>query len=194
MAFVRDKTLRPPELDVKTALGYTVERDAADGRPAHLWCRDHDMLNDYSVEFATAGMITHGCIANLDNYETEIPNHAKFKDAVSLGNKVSPYFASTRPLRWAAIHYSKYARDKYLPDESLAWRKVLYPMCGAYKSLLRAHLPAGIITDSQLEQGLLHGYKILFLPAPQHLTVNMKKAVEAFKQAGGKVIEQQNYW
>lgn len=186
-----DTSMQPVEKDAKVALGYTLARDATDGRPAHIWA--HGLINEASTLYATAGMVTHGCIANLDIRENTIPN-MMFKKAYALGDKVSPYFAGTVPLRWAALHYSEHARDKYATRVSDAWRRILYPLYGAYLALLRAHLPVGIVTDSQLEEGLLGGYKVLFVPPQEDVTERMRAAVGDFKANGGLVIEQRESW
>ena len=84
--------------------------------------------------------------------------------------------------------------DLHLPDEAAAWREVLYPTYGAFTALLRAHLPVGVLTDSQLEQGRLDGCGLLFLPAPDRLTPGMRKAVDTFRASGGCVVEQRPAW
>ncbi len=184
--------LAPTERDARLALGYTLSRDACDGRPPHVWI--HGLPNALHARFATAGVIAHGGIANLDHPEATIPDASLFREAVSLGNRIAPAFAGMRPWRWAAIHYSESARDYYLPDESAAWRNVLYPVYGAYTTLLRAHLPVGVITDSQLEQGHLAGVKVLFVAARDHLTERMQSAVTRFEQSGGRVVYQRSEW
>ncbi len=190
--FTTDRSLAPPEVDTRMALGFTLDRDACDGRPPHVWA--HGIPDATQMMFAAAGMITHGQVANLDHQEATIPDLKRFGPAVELGNRVAPGFAGARPLRWAAVHFSEYARDHYVPDEAAMWKQVLYPVYGAYTALLRAHLPVGVVTDSQLEQGRLAGYRVLFLPAAQHLTERMKRAVETFKAGGGLVVEQQPTW
>lgn len=189
--FSLDPSLAAPEPDVRLALGYTLARDAADGRPAHIWT--YGLLDEASTLYATAGMVAHGCIANLDVAEDTIPN-PMFRRAFELGDRVSPYFAGTVPTRWAAVHYAEQARDALAPDESRQWKEVLYPLYGVYQTLLRAHLPVGVVTDSQLEEGRLDGYRMLFLPAAERLTPRMKATVEAFKSSGGLVIEQREAW
>ena len=189
--FAQDTGMVAPEADARLALGYTLARDAADGRPAHIWT--HGLLDEASTLYATAGMVTHGCVANLDVPERTIPN-SMFAKAFALGARISPYLAETRPVRWAAIHFAEQARDALAPDEIRQWQQVLYPICGAYQTLLRAHLPVGLVTDSQLEEGSLDGYQVLFLPAPGKLTVPMKAAVERFKATGGTVVDQQESW
>ena len=51
-----------------------------------------------------------------------------------------------------------------------------------------------MVTDSQLEQGRLRGYRVLIIPSPEHLTDRMRSAIEQFRSAGGTVIEQQPPW
>ncbi|MDO8540310.1 MAG: hypothetical protein Q7S40_07690 [Opitutaceae bacterium] len=190
--FAVDRSLAAPEVDARLALAYTLDRDACDGRPPHVWA--HGITDATQMTFAAAGMITHGQVANLDHSEAAIPDPARFGPAVALGNRVAPAFAGARPLRWAAVHFSEYARDHYVPDEAAMWKQVLYPVYGAFTALLRAHLPVGIVTDSQLEQGRLDGYRVLFLPAAQHLTERMRQAVAAFEARGGLVVRQKPEW
>jgi hypothetical protein len=189
--FSTDPSLAATEPDVRLALGYTLARDAADGRPAHIWT--HGLRDESATLYATAGMVAHGCIANLDVAENTIPN-PMFRRAFDLGNRVSPYFAGTTPTRWAGLHFAEHARDELAPDESAQWKQVLYPFYGAYRTLLRARLPAGVVTDSQLAEGRLDGFQVLFLPAADRLTPEMQAAVETFRSRGGLVIRQQDRW
>lgn len=190
--FTVDNTMSPFEKDIKLALGYCMARDAADGRPAHIWV--HGVTREAASLYATAGVLTHGCIANIDIGEETIPNKM-FNAAFALGNKVSPYIADATPLRWCAIHYSELSRDQYITQSSdEAVKKTIYPVYGAFAVLLRAHLPVGIVTDSQVEDGLLNDYKILFLPDKGGFTDKMRSEVKRFEQQGGIVIEQQSDW
>lgn len=179
------------EPDVGMALGYTLSRDSADGRPAHIWIPR--LRDETSAVYSCAGVIAHGCIANPDHKEAEIPNPGKFLKAIELGNRVSPGFAGMRPSQWALVHYPEAARDAMFPDEEKTWKEAMYPMVGAYRTLLREHLPVGVITDSQLEEGMLDGCRVLFLPA-RRLTAAMGTAVKAFSDRGGLVITQQPEW
>jgi hypothetical protein len=138
-------------------------------------------------------MVTHGCIANLDIPEATIPN-ATFKQAFELGRRVSPNFARTRPIRWAAIHFPEAARDALAHDESRQWKEVLYPLYGAYHTLLRARLPVGIVTDSQLEEGCVGGYRVLFLPTPERLTPRMRWVLQAAPKNNLQIVKQRESW
>ncbi len=190
--FRTDPELARPERHAALVLGYSLARDAADGRPPHVWV--NNIGGPVQATYATAGLITHGAIANLDNNESRIPNHDYFDRAVRLGNQVSPAFDEARPLRWAAVHFSERARNHYFPDEKTAWKEVLYPVYGAFTTLLKEHRPVGLVTDSQLAQGRLTGYDVLFLPAPEHLTASMQAAVEQFEANGGLVVRQRDAW
>lgn len=190
--FEDDPSLKPVPRDIRIGFGYALARDATDGRPPHVWC--HGLTDGTSACFATAGMIAHGCVANLDNREDEIPDAARFAEAVALGNRVAPAFARARPLKWAAVHFSELARNRRLPDEAAAWKEAIYPAVGAYSALSRSRLPVRVVTDSQLEEGALDGYRLLFLPAPGDLTEGMRRQVERFRTAGGRVIEQRPDW
>lgn len=183
--------MHPFEDDVKMAHGWVLARDATGGRPPHVWT--HNLLNEKSALFATAALVGHGCIANLDHKEKEIPNQM-FRSSYELGKKVSPFLAGTKPYRWIALHFSEYARDQYLGDATAAWRNVLYPHYGAYLALCRERLPVGMITDSQLEDNLLSGYKIVFVSDREKLTEQMKRSIADFEKKRGKVIYNNSEW
>lgn len=188
--------LLPPEMaplvaDIKIAQGHDLHRDAADGRPPHVWT--HGVLDETSALYAAAGLMAHGCVANIDCRENQIPN-MDYAAAFALGRTVSPHLARKRPIRWAAIHYSELARDVNASDPEAAWREVLHPVYSAYEALFRARLPVRFVTDSQLEEGVPEGFAALFVPAPQHLTDAMRASVEQFRATGGTVIENRDGW
>ncbi|MCP4369689.1 MAG: hypothetical protein GY797_16490 [Deltaproteobacteria bacterium] len=177
--------------DIKQTMGFVLLRDAAGGRPPHVWVPF--LVNGSSALYATAGLIAHGCIANLDMQEETIPN-MDFVRAFELGEKVSEYFSGTKPLHWIALHFSEYARDSYKFDHKRAWQNVLYPLYGAYHTLVRARLPVNFITDSQLDDGLLQGYQILFISDKDRLTEPMKQTITSFQASGGKVFYNSSKW
>lgn len=177
--------------EIKIALGYDLARDAADGRPPHIWT--FGLLDETSALFAAAGMMTHGCVANIDVREDAIPD-MRYRAAFDLGERVSAQFARMRPVRWAALHYPERARDLRALDGPTAWREVLFPLHGAYEALFRARLPVTIVTDSELEEGVPAGCRVLFEPAPGDLTEPMRAALAAFRAAGGVVIENRPDW
>jgi hypothetical protein len=197
--------LKLPSKHVRQALGWSVLRDAADGRPPHIWAPGLPDCN-HAQAFA-ASLITLGCIANMDTHEYHLSEETDgevipegktpleaLEAAFSLGNTVSPHLAGTRALRWAAVHFGEHARNARGGDFHAAWREVLWPLVGAYQVLTEDGMPVGIVNDQQLERGELDGYRLLFLPSVPDLTINQLLAVEAFKADGGVVIENNPAW
>ncbi|MBN1672394.1 MAG: hypothetical protein JXR37_15240 [Kiritimatiellae bacterium] len=190
--FAAPPDLVPYEPDVKIAMGYALARDATDGRPAHVWVPSLKTVP--AAVHAAAGIMTHGNIANLDIAEETIPTSTLFNDALALGNRVSPSFFQALPLRWAVLHFSERARDACTSEPAKAHTRVLYPLYGAYRALLRAHLPVGFVTDSQLEEGVPAGCALLFVPERDTLTPNMQSAIATFERGGGTVVYQKDEW
>ncbi|MBO1351625.1 MAG: hypothetical protein EBE86_031575 [Hormoscilla sp. GUM202] len=107
---------------------------------------------------------------------------------------VSPYLSQSRPVRWAAVHYSERSRDRRGVDLVAAWRQVLWPLTGAFQVLVRDRVPVGVVDDYQLQKGQLDGYKLLFLPNPDELTTAQRREVDRFQAKGGIVIENDPRW
>lgn len=182
----------PLEPAVKIPLGYTLARDACDGRPAHIWC--HGLQSADCARYAAAGMMCYGNIANLDIPEATIAEHNPiFLPAFALGDRVSPHLAGRRPVRYVALHYPERARDRLRFEVEQAWQTVLHPFYSAFRACFETRVPCGIVTDSQLEEGALEGYQVLFLPSAD-LTAPMQAAVTAFEERGGRVIRQRESW
>ncbi len=183
------------------ALGWTLLRDSAQGRPPHIWAPGFSDRQQ-TLAFVSA-VLTYGAIANLDVAEANLldvnrppektPREA-LKAAFALGNKVSPYLSHTRPVRWAAIHFSERARERRGGDLVTAWREVLWPVTGAFGVFVREGLPVGLVNDYQLDSGQLDGYKLLFLPNPDELTPSQRQSVEQFEANGGVVIKNNKNW
>jgi hypothetical protein len=178
--------------DTTLSFGWDLARDAADGRPAHVWV--HGLLGEASAVHATAAVVAHGCVANLDHPEGEIPNASLFAKAAALGNRVSPHLAGTRPVRFALVHCSERARDARWPSPRRVGSDVVRPLHGAYATFVRMRLPTGMITDSQLGEGVPAETRILFLADGESITPAMRKSVEAFILRGGKLVTQRTEW
>jgi hypothetical protein len=194
--------LLEPASHVRQALGWTVLRDAADGRPPHIWARGVPNC-DHAQAYA-GSLLTFGCVANMDVHEfilvgkgdlpdTKTPPGALEK-AFALGKTVSPHLADTKPVRWAAVHFGEHSRDARRSDFRAAWRQVLWPLVGAYQVLSEHGLPVGVVNDQQLEQRDLDGYRLLVLPNPDELTPAQQQAVTVFRARGGAVIETDPAW
>jgi hypothetical protein len=198
--FENNPDLAVPPDPVRQALGWTVLRDSADGRPPHIWAPglpDTDHAKAYA-----ASLLTFGCIANMDVEEPvlaggkESPGKTPGKAlhaAFALGAKASPHLGTALPIRWAALHFSERNRNDHGDDYRAAWQEVLWPLTGMYQVLCEDGVPAGIVNDHQLEHGQLGGYRVLLLPNP-NLTPAQHRAVLAFTGAGGVVIHNNSNW
>jgi hypothetical protein len=202
--FKNNRDLAVPPKHVRQALGWTVLRDAADGRPPHVWAPGLPKT-EHAQAFA-ASLLTFGCIANMDVDEqsllgTTAPQKGKtppdaLQDAFALGKVTSPHLASAQPVRWAAVHFGERNRNSRGADYRRAWQEVLWPLVGAYGVLTEDGLPAGVVNDDQLEQGALDRYRLLVLPnsGPDDLTDAQQRAVEAFEAGRGVVVRNDPTW
>lgn len=180
--------------EMNVLAGYLIARDAAQGRPAHAWFAGV-IKTELVYEYLAAAVIGSGNIANRSGLPgTEIwENRGRgclYDKAIQLGNKVSPAMADTVPMRGAAIHLSDCSRDAYLfdGDEKQVEACVGAGMRSYFHVLQKHHLPAGFITDSELEEGVWPDTRVLCLSETNHLTPQMKKNIEAFQQRGGTVV------
>jgi hypothetical protein len=196
--------LAEPDDDIRMALGWTMLRDSADGRPPRIWAPNLPN-KEHAYAFA-ASLIAYGAIANMNvsealihdilTHEATAPAYATPRDgleaAFELGNQVSEHLSRTLPHRWAAVHFSELARNRRLAytagglaNMKSAWDEVLWPVTGAFGVFVREGLPVGVINDHQLERNKLGGYRVLFLPNPNQLTSNQRRNVANFVARGG---------
>lgn len=176
--------------DVKQALAFVMARDAAGGRPAHVWI--FNVREKKSALHAAAGVLTHGCIANMDLMG---PRKARlpvglYRDVFRLGSRVSPFLKGMAPFRGVALVYPEKARDEYVLNPRTGFEQIVYPFYCAFHVLLRARIPVGVVTEPQLEEGLLDGYQVLVLPDFSGWSEGQKDSVRLFEQRGGKVVLQ----
>jgi hypothetical protein len=194
--------LAVPSEHVRQALGWTVLRDATDGRPPHIWVSG--VPDIYHARAAAASLVTFGCVANMDVWEDSLIGGEDQPDgktpldgiraAFALGDAVSAHLARTRPLRWAAVHFGERSRNARGADYRGAWQQVLWPLVGAYQVLSEDGLPVGVVNDYQLEHGQLDDYRLLFLPKPGELTAAQLRAVAVFTAREGVVIDNDPTW
>lgn len=192
MAFRRPDSIPQLDADVQMAIGYTMARDGADGRPARIGI--HGRQTEDSIQMATAGVITHGCIANIVVRENVLSDPL-YERPFALEKRVRPYLESAIPWRWAAVHFPESARNRYMGRVAAAWEEAIFPFYEACRSLVRARVPFGVITDSQLADGVTAGYGVLLLPVPaSELSTELQRGVDGLRAAGGIVIERSADW
>ncbi|MDP6539071.1 MAG: hypothetical protein QF410_05945 [Planctomycetota bacterium] len=181
-----------PPRDVRLALGWSWCRDAAEGRPPHVWIPR--LASSGAALAATAGVIAHGGVANLDHPEATIPDQKTFRAALELGARSGSALAGLRPTRRIALHHPERALARLAPDDAAAWREVVGPLVGAFEALMRSRLPVGLVSDNLLAEGALEGYEVLFLPSSSDLSAAMRAAVARFARDGGLVICNRVEW
>jgi len=199
--FIENPELAPDD-HVRQAVGWTVLRDSADGRPPYIWVKG--VPDDRHARAAAGSLLAFGCIANMDVDEQSLlgnqaPEGGKtpldaLEAAFELGRDASPHLAAAQPIRWAAVHFAERARNARGDDYRAAWEEVLWPLVGAFQALSEDGLPVGIVNDHQLQRGELAGYRVLVLPDPGKLTAAQQQAVAAFRTGGGAVIENDPAW
>ena len=198
----RDHPTLAPDNHVRQAVGWTVLRDASEGRPPHIWVKG--VPNADHAKAAAASLLTFGCVANMDVDEQSLlgtlpPGPGKtpidaLEAAFALGRDASPHLVDTEPLRWAAVHFAERARNHRDNNHRAAWEQVLWPMVGAFQVLSEEGLPVGVVNDHQLEQGELAGYRLLMIPDREHLTPSQTRVVADFAAAGGTVVDNDRSW
>ena len=192
--FKRRGGMTPPPDDVRIALGWALMRDSANGRAPRIGAPD--FATPDGTEAFAAAVVTWGGIANINLTEEHMPpqnaagesDREGYRRAFALGNAVSPHLAGTKPLRWAAVHFSEIARNARGTDFEKAWREVLWPINGVFASAVAEGLPIGTIDDYQLEHNMLDGYEVLFIADRAALTQAQARNVAAFQSAGGTVL------
>ncbi len=182
--------------DVLMAAGWTLVRDAAGGRPPLIWAMG--FADSAQAEGFVAAVLTHGGIASLDVADrivaggTTAPHSTPLpalKAAASLGERVEPGLAGTRPWASVGIHFPEAARDRLIADPGQAYRRTVGPALRAYQTLLAARIPARFVTDRQLADGDVADLKALVLPDSADLSPSQVKQVVAFRRAGGRVVD-----
>ncbi len=190
----RQPELWQPPRDTRLALGWVWNRDAADGRPPHVWV--NELVDEPSATFASAGLLAHGCIANLDHDENEIRPEGgaeRFRPALALGRAVGDALAGARAERRILVHVPAGAGARRSGDETRIWREALAPLHGAWTTLVRARAAVGIVTDGQLADGSFRTSAAgtapaLVLPASDALDEAARRAVASFEDGGGVVV------
>eukprot|EP00118_Oscarella_pearsei_P015967 m.148667 g.148667 ORF g.148667 m.148667 type:complete len:490 (+) comp38501_c0_seq3:575-2044(+) len=137
--------------DVLISLGWSRMRDAASGRPPHVWIPR--LVNSSQSIAAAFALMTYGAVANPNHVEHKIPDFSLFHDTYTMeATLATDVFARRmRPLRWAGVFFSENARNAFLPqNDTAAWEGVLFPTVAAWETLIRQRVPVGVLSDWQL--------------------------------------------
>ncbi|MFW6599966.1 hypothetical protein ACQBAU_13405 [Propionibacteriaceae bacterium Y2011] len=199
--FEHNPDLAVPEAHELMGLGWTVVRDASAGRPAFIW--SGTSLPNVAHTLGWAGtVLAYGNIADVEVYDfwqTADPMdparpftpESAMREAFALGQKLGPVLAGTRPVRFAALHFSERARDARLTAASgtrKAWTEQLWPLVAAFSVLRSDGVPVHLVNDRQLTDEGLAGFRLLFLPDEDDLTDDEQAVVQRFRASGGQVV------
>ncbi len=181
----------PIQKDIQISKGIIFSRNATNGRPPHVWCSG--FLDETNALYATASVLTHGGIANLDMEEAKIPD-AMLDSSFDLGRTLSPYLKQTEPVKWVGIYFPEKIRNQYLSNPKKAWEKVILPTDGVFEALMRERVPVSFITDSQMESGKFKDYQHVFVVEKNDLSMAVKKHLKNYQSDGGNIIYNQSKW
>eukprot|EP00038_Savillea_parva_P010644 m.191684 g.191684 ORF g.191684 m.191684 type:complete len:813 (+) comp18426_c0_seq1:52-2490(+) len=192
--------------DVLAAFGWTMMRDGASGRPPHIWIPLGDVGPPPTPNTTLCTVVatrSYGMIANPDHTEAAIPNHALFDSTYTLSAMLDRTLPSDMlPVRHAAVLFSETSRNAFFrgpaSDGSLdvteAWTHVLEPTVGAFETLLRLGVPAGMVNDGQVlapvggPSSLVHEWPVLIAPDTSVLDPAVNYALAAYADAGGALV------
>lgn len=174
-----------PDPEVRMAFGLTLLRDAAYGKPPHIWC--HRVETEAQALATTMSLLTFGAVANLDHKETELPED-HFTSSYALQKKLGEELAFHRPIRWAGLYVSEDERRRLLPDSIAIWEDLFYPLHGAYAAFKERGVSIGMLLDEQLLNGEADQFAILCIPEQYTLSLEKRAQLEEYKASGGFVI------
>lgn len=165
------------------ALGLTFIRDAADGKPAHLWWSSKIQ----SSLLDCAWTLAFGHIFNFDVMEDMIADsesdaYRMAQKHTAMGAKLTPYLKGTVPVRWALVHYPEGKPD------GLAMKQSVLPV---FRCVMDAHVPTGTIIDSQLRDGIPSECGLLCIPDPDRAPLRdpqVSRQIRSFEKRGGQLV------
>jgi hypothetical protein len=151
-----------PQRDAVMAFLFGLVRDAANGRPPHVWVYNPGRLDeqnawsyltDNHLFTSTAALVAHGCIANLHIRPVDsLPLDARYQGPQRMGSLAGQVLAGARPFRWFGIHVNesgkllRYDQAADLTEGIRAiWDDLLAPAFYSHEALLREGVPVGLV-------------------------------------------------
>ena len=204
---------RPSEF-VYQAFTASLIRDAAHGRPSHVWIYDpaivdetllpedavdwKQYISETQLRMITSALQSFGMIANHDLLEQDKNYDSLYKSSFEQGKNLGELVRGTHVVHDIGLFFSERYRDT-LYDHStdlkaahLAfWQNVTAPLMGAYEILLRQGYTLGVVTDTQLERGDRASYKVLIVPSRATVAAAGSDAsdnLQRFTAQGGQVL------
>lgn len=160
-----------PERRAQIAFGLSLLREVS-GNPPHVWL--NNIRNPEELYHASVAAIAYGGVANIDIDEQDLGAGSSnviqraSAEVLRLNPVIGQRIAASRPVRFAALHYSEAARNRR--DDESAWGQIVAPLFFAQGALMRNGVPSAAIDDVILERGDLGGFRYLFTSAASELT------------------------
>ena len=190
-----DDSFALPSYDLQNALGWSLTRDSCEGRPPLMWIPF--TRTEEEALFSAAAAVSYGCIASIHPTglwnrrakSIELQATEKYASAYAMGDRVSPWLASARPLRYALIHVSERARNARIADPRALWVEFFCPVLGVFETLKEDHVPVATINDLQLARGIPPETRVVILPHEEEIADSQRAVLREFESAGGTVVK-----
>jgi hypothetical protein len=126
-------------------------------------------------------MLTNGCVP-----AHSVPGRDVLARYMAEIAEREEYFRNSRLLPWCGLVMSEKTELWYgRADSKERYVKGIY---GAFQALIERHLPVALVTDRELELGLLDDYKVLFLPNCAAMSEAEMETVREFVRNGGGLV------
>lgn len=215
----RLKGFYEPPLERQQAFTASLIRDAALGRPSHVWLynptdfparegHSYTPFQSGRINLSTAAaVITFGGIANFYHDREELTDPAlwdeRFSKAVELGNVVGPKLSGATPVRYLGVHFSERERDEYLAQRATAgdseaemifrvWNRSIAASLRAFELAMDRGVPVVVLNDAQLQalDPAIDPIQIIIHTAPKsRLSPAQISKLNAFSAAGRGVLD-----
>lgn len=148
------------------AFSFSFMRDNTFG-PPNIWCPQ--IRSQDQAESIAAGLISLGCIAELDIYANpKRSNLNNFKTVLEWNMKYGKYFKDIQPYSVVGVAVSEKQRNEFIGNPVQAWNKAIMPSLSAFTHLYKNGIPVKLISDAQLNNPdnplLLYANKSIALP------------------------------
>lgn len=171
-------------------------RGASGGKPCELDIFRHSGDLDYitkPVEQMKAEALTTlangGAVQVCDlvyaEGTTEPHTYDTIGEAFADVKKREPWVHGSRPVKYAALYYSKNSRTYYGRNRPEGY---MYAFLGAYKALMEANIPFEVITDRFLNAKDLAAFSLLVMPDAACLSDAQNETVRQYVRQGGNLV------
>ncbi len=160
-------------------------------RPTSVWIQPHGhgiMGVSTPVEILSRFM---NAIANGSVPEFVVPTHRRnyvFEVFEAIEER-EEYLIDAKWLKWGAMLVSEQTKMYYGTDEPMG--RYMECVFGGFKAIQEEHLPVRLITEQDIEDGLLSDYSVLYLPNSACMSEKAVDEIKALVRNGGGLVASQ---